>query len=202
MYKRYGEFRFRDYLSAWLAIAFLFALVVVGVLTETQFYLLIWPLLLLIIIAWSIFKPNSERFLISIDTITIVKGRKEHRVTIPSEITVVVSYADVCTPIAKHIGVGNQSYLLNGRYAISILKKMPIVIALERLHQKSIYKYTNSTIEALFGEQHYIFSCVGEQEILNKLLLNRNCQIIIPESLSKQTHIDLSQENAYIDVGY
>ena len=40
-YRRYGKFRFRDYTSAWLSIVFLFVLVVVGFLTDTQFYLLI-----------------------------------------------------------------------------------------------------------------------------------------------------------------
>ena len=201
-YRRYGKFRFRDYTSAWLVIVFLFVLVVVGFLTDTQFYLLIWPLLLLMIMAWSIYKPNSERFLISGDTITIMQGRKKQKVSIPSELTLVVSYADVCPPLAKRMSYGNQTYMLKGRYAISILQKIPLETALVRLHQNYTNKYTTSTVEACFEEYLHVYSFVGNQELLDELVSNKNCQIIIPETLLNQISIDLHQINAYIDTGY
>ena len=201
-YRRYGKFRLRDYTSAWLAIVFLFILVVVGFLTDTQFYLLIWPLLLLMIMAWSIYKPNNERFMISGDTITIIQGRKEQKISIPSEPTLVVSYADVCPPLAKRISYGNQTYMLKGRYAISILQKIPLETALMRLHQNYARKYTTSTVEECFDEHLYVYSFVGNQEILDKLLANRNCRIIIPETLLNQISIDLHQINVHIDTGY
>ena len=201
-YRRYGKFRFRDYTSAWLVIVFLFVLVVVGFLTDTQFYLLIWPLLLLMIMAWSIYKPNSERFLISGDTITIMQGRKKQEVSIPSEPTLVVSYADVCPPLAKRVSYGNQTYMLKGRYAISILQKIPLEIAIVRLHENYTRKYTNSTVEACFDEHLYVYSFVGNQEIVDKLIANNKCQIIIPESLLSQLPINLNQINAHIDTGY
>ena len=201
-YRRYGKFRLRDYTSAWLVIVFLFVLVVVGFLTDTQFYLLIWPLLLLMIMAWSIYMPNSERFLISGDTITIMHGRKKQKVSIPSEPTLVVSYADVCPPMAKRMGYGNQTYMLKGRYAISILQKIPFETALAQLHLNYTRKYTNSTVEERFDESLYVYSFVGNQEMLDKLLANRNCQIIIPETLLNQISIDLHRINVYIDIGY
>lgn len=202
-YRRYGKFRFCDYTSAWLVIVFLFVLVVVGFLTDTQFYLLIWPLLLLMIMAWSIYKPNSERFLISGDTITIMQGRKKHKVSIPSEPTLVVSYADVCLPFARHIGCyGNQTYMLKDRYAISILRCIPPETVLDRLHQDYASKYTNTTIEMCFDEHLYVYSFVGNQEILDKLISRDNSQIIIPETLLRQIAIDLHQINVHVDVGY
>ena len=201
-HSRYGKFRFRDYTSAWLAIVFLFVLVVVGCLTNTQVYLLIWPLMLLVIMAWSIYKPNSERFLISGDTITIMQGRKKQRVAIPSEPTIVVSYADVCPPLARRISYGNQTYMLKGRYAISILQKIPLETALVRLHQNYTCKYTTSTVEVCFEEYLHVYSFVGNQELLDELVSNKNCQIIIPETLLNQISIDLHQINAYIDTGY
>lgn len=200
-YRRYGKFHFRDYTSAWFVVVFLFVLVVVGFLTDTQIYLLIWPLLLLMIMAWSIYKPNSEHFLISGDTITIMQGRKEQKVSIPSEPTLVVSYADVCPPLAKRMGYGNQTYMLKGRYAISILQKMPLETALVRLHQNYTRKYTTSTVEACFDE-YLVYSFVGNQEMLDKLLSNRNCQIIIPETLLNEISIDLHQINVHLDTGY
>ena len=104
MYRRYGEFRFRDYISAWFAISLLLVLMVVGVLTEIQVYWLIWPLFFILIMGWSIYKPNSECFLIFSDTITVVQGRQKRNITIPPEATIILSYADVCPPLAKRIG--------------------------------------------------------------------------------------------------
>ena len=200
-YRRYGKFRFRDYSSTLFGVVFLFVLVVVGFLTDTQFYLLIWPLLLIIIMIWSIYSANRECLLILGDTITIMRGRKNKKVSIPSEPTLVVSYADVF-PFAKHVSYGNNTYMLKGRYAISILEKMPLETVLARLHQNHTFKYTASTVELSFDESLYVYSFVGNQELLDKLMSNRNCQIIIPETLLNQIPIDLHQTNIYIDTGY
>ena len=202
MYRRYGRFSFCDYISSWLAIVFLFALVVVCFLTDTLVYLFILPLLVLIFMVWSIYEPNSERFLISDDTITITKGRKKQNVFIPSSPTFVISYADVCSSFAKRVNYGNQTFMLKGRYAISILQNTPIEITLAQLHSNYTRKYTNTTLEVYFDEKQYVYSFVGNQEILDKLIANRNCQIIIPESLFNQISIDLHQVNVYIDNGY
>lgn len=201
MYRRYGEFRFRDYISAWFAISLLLVLMVVGVLTEIQVYWLIWPLFFILIMGWSIYKPNSECFLIFSDTITVVQGRQKRNITIPSEATIILSYADVCPPLAKRIGYGNQTYMLKGRYSISILQKIPLETVFNRLHQNHTYKYTNSTVEACFDEYLYVYSFVGNQEILDKLVANRNYQIIVPETLVHQISIDLHQINVHVDAG-
>lgn len=200
MYRRYGKFRFLDYTCTWLVSVFLFVLVVVGFLTDTQFYLYIWPILFLMIMIWSIFKPNSERFCILGDTITIIQGRKIQKVFIPSEPILVVSYADVCSPLAKRVGYGNQTYMLKGRCAISILKEVPLEIALMRLHQNHTRIYTTSIVEAHIDE--CIYSFVYNQEALDKLLVNRSCQVIIPETLLNEIPIDLQQNNVHIDTGY
>lgn len=201
MYRRYGKFNFRDYISAWFAISFLFVLMVVGFLTEIQVYLLIWPLLLILIMVWSIYKPNSECFSIFGDTFTTMQGRKKRDISIPSEATLIISYADVCPPLAKRISYGNQTYMLKGRYAISILQKIPLETAFNRLHQNHTYKYTNSTVEACFDEYLHVYSFVGNQEILDKLVANRNYQIIVPETLLNQISIDLHQKNVHVDIG-
>lgn len=202
MYRRYGRFRFYDYISSWFAIVFLFVLVVICFLTDTLVYLFIPPLLVLIFVVWSIYEPNSERFLIFDDTITITKGRKKQNVSIPSSPTIVISYADVCSSFAKRVSYGNQTFMLKGRYAISILQNTPIETTLAQLHSNFTRKYTNTTLEVSFDETQYVYSFVGNQEILDKLIANRNCQIIIPESLFNQISIDIHQVNVYIDNGY
>ena len=201
-YKRYGKFNFFDYISTWFAIVFMLALAAIGYLVNVSYYLLIIPLLYSMIMLWSIYLSNSERFFISDDTITIIQGRKKQKVSIPSEPILVVSYADVCPPLAMRMSYGNQTYMLKGRYAISILQKMPLETALVRLHQNYTRKYTTSTVKACFDEYLYVYSFVGDQEIVDKLLANRKCQIIIPETLRNQIAIDLHQTNAHIDTGY
>lgn len=201
-YKRYGQFRFYDYISAWLVIVFLFVLVVIGFLTGMEYYLLIWPIVLLMNMIWSVYKPNIECFYISNDTIVIMQGRKKKVLSIPSEPTLVISYADVCPPLAKRIGYGNQTYMLKNRCAVSILQKIDLETALEQLHQNYTYKYTNSTVENCFSDDVYVYSFVYDQSILDELISNRNCHIIIPETLLNQISIGPYQPSVHIDKGY
>ena len=51
-------------------------------------------------------------------------------------------------------------------------------------------------------ESLYVYSFVGDQELLDKLLANKNCQIIIPETLLREISIDPRQINVHIDTGY
>lgn len=201
-YLRYGGFRFSDYTSAWFAMVFLFVLVIVGFLTDTPFYLLIWPLLFSVIMAWSIYKPNRERFWISDDTITIIQGVRKQKVAIPTEATVIVSYADVCPPLARRVSYGNQTYMLKGRYAVSILHKMPLETVLGCLHRNYARKYTTSTIEFCFDEWCHVYSFVCTQELLDQLLTKGYYQLIIPESLLERVSINHNTASVYVDAGY
>ena len=202
-YKRYGKFRFYDYISTWLVIIFLLVLVVTAFLINAQFYLLFFPLLLILSMVWSVYRPNSEHFLIYGNNISIMQGRNKRTVSIPNEITLVVSYADICPPFAKHIGCyGNQIYMLKGRYAISILQNIPLKTVFERLHQNYTQKYTNTTVEECFEKHLYVYSFVGDQELLDNLISKYNCQIIIPETLLNKVSVDLRQENIHVDAGY
>ena len=91
---------------------------------------------------------------------------------------------------------------MKGKYAISILQKMPLDEALKALHSNYIQKYTNNTIETVFSDCRYIYSFVCCQSLLDELLTNRKCLLIIPESLSKVISFEPSIENVYIDLGH
>ena len=201
-HKRYGKFRFSDYISGWIAILITLGLTIAGILTDIKIYLLVCPILVLISMAWSIYKLNSESFSISGDEIIITRGKKEEKIFIPLNPTLIVSYADVCPPLAKRISYGLPTYMLKGRYAISILNNMPLETAMEKLHKNYVRKYANSTVEEVFNGQLFVYSFVGNQQILDELLNNRNCQIIIPQSLLNKIPIDTQQSNVYVDNGY
>ncbi len=206
MHRRYGRFRMRDYSSAWFGVAVMIAPVIAGLLMDMQFYLLIWPLMLSVIMVWSIWEPNRERFSISGDKITVNKGRKCKEIRIPSELSLVVSYADVCPTFSKHISHGGKTYMLKGRCAVSVLQKMPFETILECLHLNYARRYTNTTVETVFDGYHCIYNCiysfVCDQNLLDQLLVNRDCELIIPESLREKISVDLSNVKVYIDMGY
>ena len=201
-HKRYGKFRFSDYISGWIAILIMLELTIAGILTDIKIYLLVCHILVLISMAWSIYKPNSESFSISDDEIIITRGKKEEKISIPLNPTLIVSYADVCPPLAKRISYGLPTYMLKGRYAISILQNTPLETVLKLLHKNYTRKYTASIVEECFDEHLYVYSFVGNKEILDKLLDNRNYQMIIPETLLNQISIDIHQTTAYVDSGY
>ena len=78
-YRRYGKFRARDYISAWLVIAFLLVSIIVGLLTDTAFYWLVIPFLGTLMMLWSVFEPNRECFSVSNRIITSFKGKKTEK---------------------------------------------------------------------------------------------------------------------------
>lgn len=201
-YPRYGRFRFSDYFSAWIGIVFLLVIGIVGVCLDINIFLCLYAIALAVFMLLSILIPNKECFTISDDIIKIKQGRKKREVTIPIEATLVISYADVCPPLAKRVSFGNQTYMLKGKYAVSILYKMSLEKALECLHQNYAQKYTTSTIEASFDEWSYIYSFVCNQALLDQLLIKGNYQLIIPESLLERVSINQNTASVYVDAGY
>lgn len=99
--------------------------------------------------------------------------------------------------------MGSQrTYILKDKYAISILQKMELEDVLVRLHKKYATKYFNETIETSFYSWHFCYSFVCNQELLDKLLQNRQCLLIIPESLKEKVVFNSELDNVYIDKGY
>lgn len=200
-YRRYGKFHFRDYYSGWFAIVFLFLIAVMSFLAETYNFLAIWPTILIVIMTWGIIEPNEECFSMSADIINVKKRKKRHQITMPRELTLVVSYADVCPSWAKRIGVGNSTYMLKGKYAVSILKKIPKENVLETLHGKYAYRYTNCWIEELL-KPNFIYSFVCEQDMIEKIVSGRKCTLILPETLVDKINLNQLMCDIYIDKGF
>jgi len=156
------------------------------------------------VIIWlaAISVPHCELFSISGDSITVYFGRQTKSIQLPAELTLIVSYADVCPPLAIRTAVGNQTHILKDKFAVSILQKMPVELALETLHRNHIKKYTTSRIRTVFDDYRYIYSFVCDQFLLDALIADRKCLLIVPESLSKVISFESSIENVYIDPGY
>ena len=201
-HNRYGRFSFGDYKSAWLAITIMLAAAATVCLINLPHYLIIPLLGIAFVMAWSIYMPNRERFILSGDIITIINGGTKRQFTIPHEITLVLSYADAPTPLAKRVDVGNETFWLKDRYAVSIIRDVPLASALKRLHSSSAHRYFNSAIEKWFRPEDFLYSFVCNQSLLDQLISGRECLLIIPESLRDKISVDPRTVNEHIDMGY
>ena len=201
-YRRYGKFRARDYISAWLVIAFLLVSIIVGLLTDTAFYWLVIPFLGTLMMLWSVVEPNRECFSVSNRIITSFKGKKTEKLEIPSSPILVFSRADICASSIKNICFGNQSYWLRGRYAVSILQHVSAETALQCLHRNHAKAYTNTSIECTFEVNQFVYSFVCDQVMLNEWIYSEKCKLIIPESLIDKIRVHTSKIDVYVDKGY
>ena len=200
--RRLGKFRFRDYCISWISIALLLLFSVASFVLELPFMLAIFPSVYAIIWIGAILVPHCEQFSISGDSITVFRGGKTEIIPLPAELTLIVSYADVCPPFTMRTAVGNETHILKDKFAVSILQKMPVEVALEGLHRNHIKKYTTSSIRTVFDDYRYIYGFVCDQFLLDALTANRKYLLIVPESLSKAISFQSGIENVYIDLGY
>ncbi len=201
-HRRLGKFRFCDYCISWITIVLLLLFSIASIVLELPFLLAIFPSMYAIIWIVAILAPQCEQFTISGDSITVFGGRQTKAIQLPAELTLIVSYADICPPFTIRTAVGNQTHILKDKYAVSILQKMPVEVALEGLHRNHIKKYTTSRIRTVFDDYRYIYSFVCNQSLLTDLIDNRKYSLIVPESLSMEISFESGIENMYIDLGY
>lgn len=200
-YYRYGVFRPGDYCMSWVGMVVLPFFSIASIVLDLSFLLVIFPTVYAMAWLWVILAPHREQFVICNDSITALFGNKTHTIILPSELTLVVSYADICPPLTKRTAVGKETHILKDKYAISILQKTPVDVAIEALHRNHVQTYTTSIIQTVFDDYRYIYSFVWNQSPFDKLIANRKCQLIIPESLVGRIPVDPSIMNVHIDMG-
>ena len=200
-YYRYGRFRISDYCISWTAIVLLLFFSIASVVLELSFLFVIFPVAYAAIWLWTILSPHREQFVFCDSGIITWVGKKQQKIDLPSELTLIVSDVDICPPLAMRTAIGNKTHILKGKLAISILKKIPKDSVIERLHRNGIQKYTTSRVQVVFDGDFYIYSFVCSQSLLDELVFNRECLVIIPESLLEKIPFDLSAVNIQIDTG-
>ena len=198
--RRLGKFRFGDYYTSLFSIVILLLFSTASIVLELSFLFVFFPSVYAIIWFGAILVSHCEQFSINSNSISVFWGRQTKTINLPVELTLIVSYADVCPPLTIRTAVGNQTHILKDKFAVTILQKMPVDVALETLHQNRIQKYTTSSIRTVFDEHRYIYSFVCNQFLFDALIANRKCLLIVPESLSKVISFESSIENVYIDL--
>ncbi len=195
MYSRYGKFRFGDYWGSWLAVIVYLAFAAMPVKLDISIWYCLVPAACAVARLWAIIAPNCERFTIGENAITVSKWGKKQEIALPTELTLVISYADIRPPLTPQPSGGGKTHILKDKYAVSVIRKMPLHCALVRL--RGIY--VQSAIQSVYT---FFYSFVCSQTLLEKLLANRNCLLIVPESLSEKVSVDSDMANVYIDVGH
>ena len=139
---RYGKFHFQDYWQSWISIVVLLFFAIANILLELPWVFFAFSIVYVIVWVWMILAPQFEHFILTSDfIITSYIGRKKHAIELPSELTLVISYVDICPPLAVRTAIGNRTHILKEKYAVSILHELPLEIALEKLHLNHL-KYT------------------------------------------------------------
>lgn len=156
-YRRYGKFRFLDYMHVWCPTILLLAFAIAAIL-YTPSYLVTGPCLMVIYLPYTVLEPNRERFTITNNSIVTRKGRKTKTIELPDELTLIVSDADILDSFSKNRLGSYKSNTLKGRYAISILRRDSAENVIRYLHKNGAREYSNTSIEFILL---FILSCGG-----------------------------------------
>ena len=205
MKRRYGKYRFLDYLASWICILLLviFAILCLSITENNPFisfsavflmtYAMIWLLALVM--------PNLEKFIIIGNTIEAHSILGKRLISLPDEITLVISYADICPPLTARTTY-NNTHVLKDKIAVSLMKKESCENTLNKIHRGFIKKYTTSSVMNMTRGCDFIYSFVCDNELFCELVSERSCSIIVPESLLGKIPFDLSHLDTHIDSGY
>lgn len=199
-YYRYGKFRFADYCTSWVGIAILILFSIGSIILDLSLLFVVFPLVYAVVWLWVILIPHREKFIMHDNSITVLLGKKTHTIPLPSELTLVISYADICPPLTLRTAIGNQTHILKDKYAVSILHKMPFDVVIKALHRNKIHNYTNSVVQRAFDDYLNIYSFVCDQSQIDELIANKKCLLIILNPLQEKISIDPSFVDVHIDL--
>ena len=199
--RRYGKFRFGDYAASWAVIAVMLLFSTAALVLALPRWAAVLPAAFAAVRLWAVLSPQCESFILNRGSVTVFRGGKSQTIDLPPDITIVASYADICPPLTVRTPAGNRTHILKDKYAVSILRDVPLDAALEGLHRNGTKKYTSSWVQAAFEGYRYVYGFVCDQAMLDELTADRQCLLIIPESLSGKITVSSAAAKVYIDAG-
>lgn len=199
MHKRYGKFEIADYNVSWMTLGLMIVFIVTCMMMKLPVVYMAVPILYSVALIYSIWNPNRECFEIIDGIIHVKKGKKEKKIKIPKELSLIISPVDICPPLSVRTAVGNETHILKGKYAVSILMKMDMGEIIEKVHRGYIKRYTTSTIKNAFEEYKYFYSFVCDDVLLNEFLRERKANILIPKSMFDKVVFEKNDLEIFID---
>ncbi len=195
-YRRYGKFKFRNIGILCIPIITLFLISILGFALDAPILPTAVFFLMAIGKTMEILLPYRESFTIEQDHIVINNGKE--RVGFSSPLVIIVSFADLCTSLAKKVSIGNRTYMLKDSYSVSILQDISLQDTLSILHSGNAFKYTNCWIEEIF-KNNFVYSFVFNEAALKKLKVNTDCTVIVPASIIDLIDTNCLGNKIYID---
>ena len=198
--KRYGKFSFLDYIGSWIVIAFLLIFSIIYSFFELPIVFAIIPIAFALARFITILYPHTESYILNDNSIVCYSlFKRSVTIELPTELTLIISPVDIAPPLAIRTAVGNQTHILKDKYAVTVLRDMQLNSVLEKLHRPYVGHYTTSIIQHLFDEYLYLYSLVIDNNVLDTLLKNRRCLLIIPDYLSDKIPINASAAQVFVD---
>ena len=178
---RYGRFRFFDYTGSWIAILICVCMATLSLLVNLYWGALVWfiipiPHLLCIIL------PHFERYEFKDGEICARTLLGEKKITLPEEVTLVISYADIAPPLAVRT-YANTTHILREKYWVSILIKSDASKLDDSLSQnRLVTKFVSTHVGLSVPEHMQIYGFVLDFEIVLQLK-DKAYNVLIPKSL-------------------
>jgi len=200
-YKRYGKFRFMDYITSWFAISILLIYSIISCILNLSILFVVFPMIYATIWLLMILVPHQEKFTVSGNLITVYFLKRIEKIIIPNEITLIISYMDISPPLSVHSTINRQTHILKKQYSISIIAGEQLNTILEKLHKNCLSQYTTSYIKRVFNS-NYIYSFAFDTHIFDILLKEKVCTLIVPKSLLNKISLEQGNVDIYIDDNY
>lgn len=200
-YRRYGKIKLKNHLSNCFFDLFFLLLGIIGISIGTVgisgaifIGIAIFDIILTLI-------PYKEKFSLNQGNCTVYKKGKSKSINLPSKVIIVISYADMCTDLAKRVTLYNSTYMLKGEWAVSLLEDISVEKVIERLHDNGAWRYTNCWVEYLL-KHNFIYNFVCNQSMLEEILCNKDYTLIIPETLLHLIDTEKLKGDIYVDKGF
>ncbi len=186
MNSRYGRFNINDF----VLYIIIYGLMLLGGLIALVLTDLKWASILLMTVSIGcvikMLLPYREKFSIHSDKIIVRVGRREQTISLPKRLTIVISLTDIRETM------GNQSYVLNGKYSLTLLENLSAEEFIQRYRATKATKYTTGVLEEKF-KHHYIYSFVYDCSVMKQLLAGCECTFIAPKSIADIISDDIDE---------
>lgn len=199
---RYGGFRLRDNIWTITGITVLWIYVIISRILEVSYAFTLLAAFLATICMWQLIRLHMEQFTLQENAIISYIGKNTRIINLPSELTLIVSCADVHIPLDAPAFFRPVSKVVKGKYSISILQQVQPSYAINMIHNVQVDKNAMSIIRRIFDGYQFIYDFICNQHMLEQLIHNRTCSLIVPKSLMDEVNIDSMDVNLIVDEEY
>ena len=196
---RFGKITLLNYLKMTLFPFVISILIIVCcVVAESPFWFALPFLCISVFHVASVLHRTREQFLITDEEIIVYNERKKRIIPLPKQMVVIVSYAEIISSLESNSIYIDKTFVLKNRFAITILQSITKDETIELLKKSLIKEHTTRTLENVFYGYRYVYSFVFDDFLLDKLIANKNAEILVSQSLFDKVKISRDGVNVCV----